>query len=161
MNHFVIASASSTTTRQVPITKCCGTTSIQAKSLLVRIIICLIVLIVRDLIIFLVSKALYTDGHWYRAQVISAQFGVGINVFYFDYGSRCTLGLIHVRRLDSQFAHIPKQAFLGRIDGFSSNTNWSDEGRSCFFDTVKGELQRITNNFNINEVFCLFFKDLK
>ncbi|XP_066272832.1 uncharacterized protein [Branchiostoma lanceolatum] len=89
-----------------------------------------------------VCCAKFTDGLWYRAEVVSAESNQ-VTVFFVDYGNTETVDSCDVCKLHSELADLPTQAVHCGISGIEATSEtWSSQVKEALEELCSGGVVR-------------------
>ena len=101
--------------------------------------------------------ALFSDGVWYRAKVISVK-GTECHVYFYDYGNKATLPLASLREMPEELKSLEAQAIRTKLDNVTSTgESWGDEAKelmngSLTFQPCILNISKIENGFVIGRL---------
>ncbi|CAH1253582.1 TDRD6 [Branchiostoma lanceolatum] len=89
-----------------------------------------------------VCCAKFTDGLWYRAEVVSVESNQ-VTVYFVDYGNTETVDSCDVRKLHSELADLPTQAVHCGISGIEATSGtWSCQVKEALEELCSGGVVR-------------------
>ena len=111
-----------------------------------------------DLIVDDSCCALFSDGAWYRAKIVSVN-GTDCEVYFYDYGNSATVPVKNLRVIPEEMRSLPGQAIRVKlIDVTPTGKDWSDEAKELMesnlsFQPCTLNVSKLEDGFIVGTLF--------